>query len=61
MAMDPRWTVHTSTQLWGEQVAILEDLDGKSTLRAELDKRQPVIYEFNGGKNCFRAPLNPYG
>jgi hypothetical protein len=64
--MDPRWTVRTSTQLWGEQVAIMEELDyfqnpsnSAAQLAAALDRRQPVIYEFQNGAK-FRAPLDPY-
>ena len=60
-------TVRTSDQLWSDQVQIVEASDaldyamsGAAGLEILAERRQPVIYEFDGGRRRFRAPKNPY-
>lgn len=68
MPIDPKQTVRSSNQLWGDQVGIIDAMDamdtagpGESGLERLIEKRRPVIYPFNrNGKPGFVAPLNPY-
>lgn len=52
-------TVHTSTRLWSQEVALAQAQDQDSPLDAILDKRRPVQYRFSNGRE-FRAPADPY-
>lgn len=52
MATPADQTVRTSTRLFSEEVAI-----------AEADQpvpREPVVYEFAGGRRLFKQRENPY-
>jgi hypothetical protein len=65
---DPRQIVRSSNQLWGSQVALVDADDNmdfvsgdpSTVLDREAERLNPVIYEFNGGRNCFRRKTNPY-
>jgi hypothetical protein len=68
MPLDPKQTVRSSNQLWGDQVGIIDAIDamdsagpGEDGLQLLVDKRRYPIYPFNrNGRQPFVAPLNPY-
>jgi hypothetical protein len=67
MTVDRTPVVRFSSQLWSEQVSIVEAADaldyagtGAAGIQALAEKLQPVIYEFDGGRRRFRALKNPY-
>jgi hypothetical protein len=65
MANEPQ--VKMSDMSWEAQVNIVEAQDaldyaggGRAGIEALYEKKQPVIYEFDGGRRRFRAAKNPY-
>jgi hypothetical protein len=67
MPQDPRTIVRSSDQLWSDQVGIIEASEaldaagpGVPGLARLIERQQPVIYEFYGGRRKFVAPKNPY-
>jgi hypothetical protein len=64
--MNPSEKVRSSDQLWSDQVGLINAIDDIDPLRPGkfwddyTPGGHPVVYEFNGGRNRFVRPLNPY-
>lgn len=62
MPTNPSEKVQTSTQLWSEQVGIVNATEGDDMANRDFSPGgSPVIYPFNrNGKRGFEAPKDPY-